>query len=232
MFNFFEKKAATKAFNFSEAYQFLKQEQKSAMFQAIATYKSAPAAERNSALWALDDVAKEVLREEKLSTDLETVQEFRNGFLNIPNQSNYTETSVTDSNAENDTGVETASQDESIDTESASRVMPRRFAPLQPVAPSTIIAPDIISAQQRGLEVSANPEQGQDNGEAALARLIEDARARSEEVDKNTVHVPHPGDEPYHPVQKNSPTSDPNIDWAPAGPESLKHPAPPEHLVK
>lgn len=110
-------------------------------------------------------------------------------------------------------------------------VTPQRYASVwsQPVAEAPIIP---ISAQQRGLGVTANPEQRQSDGEAAMDRLIAEAKDIVPDTVTEKYSTPYENDRPNHFAQNDSLPGGANIDWAPAGPDSLKHPKPPEHLVK
>lgn len=114
-----------------------------------------------------------------------------------------------------------------------SVVTPRRFPPPQPIAEGAIITPNIISAQQRGLGVTANPEESHVQGEAYLDSLIEEAKLNKPTAAVSDARfVPHPGDKPQFEAKNDSVPGSANIDWLPPDHTKTIHPKPPEHLVK
>lgn len=221
-------------YSFDLVYRFLSQEHKAKLYKLIADYNTAPdEAAKNNIWFELGDVARERLAEAGISTDKESCDDFIITFSNLPNQSNYLETvaNPADDKGSIETQVDTDALQDEANTHSV--VTPRRFPPPQPIAEGTIITPDIISAQQRGLGVTANPGESSAKGEEYLKSLIEEAKLNKPATAGSDVNfVPHPGDKPQFEAKNDSVPGGANIDWIPPDHTKTIHPKPPEHLVK
>lgn len=107
--------------------------------------------------------------------------------------------------------------------------VPSQFDGLEPVAPPTTITPSIILERKRRDEVSAH-EARQQEEDAIMKRLIEEAKNEPVKKISEKYISPYEGGEPAHRAKNDSLPGADNIDWAPAGPETLVHPKPPQHL--
>lgn len=155
---------------------------------------------------------------------------------------NYSETAPTpmrDAREQTVSGNPSVLETDSTAADPATRIVPTRVTPwnqlegIEPVAAVPATTANIISAQQRGLGVTANPEASSAKGEKYLNSFIEEARLRSNKPAGSAVkYIPHPGDTPQFEAKNDSVPGSANIDWIPPDHTKTIHPKPPEHLIK
>ncbi len=170
-----------------------------------------------------------------VSADEESIASFIKTFARLPQKPHYSEATPQPVPQQ----VEKPMQDDSTEIDLASRVMPTRvirqneFDNLEPITSAPTMTPEVFSAQQRGLGVTASPEVLEAQGEKYMADLIAEAQL-NESVAKGSdaKFVPHPGDIPQYEAKNDSVPGNPNTDWILPNHKDAIHPKPPEHLIK